>query len=302
MKDIINQVLILFFIMAVGIYARKRKIINDELSKGLSDLLLSVTMPLMIVASFNVPFSVKMLNDSVFLVLCSVAIYLATIFISKLIYNRYPDNIRKVLRFITIFSNCGFMGYPVIESIYGKTGLFYTVAFNIPFTVFFWTVGVMLFTDKKDLKSTLKMIINPGIVATVIGLVLFFFSIEMPYAVYKACDLVGSMTTPVSMLVIGAMLADINIKDVFSGFAIYYGTIIRLLAIPLVIYGVLKLFGVHGILLGIPVITMAMPAAAGTSIFAQKYNGDFAFSSRCVFLTTALSLITIPGFMLLVSL
>jgi predicted permease len=218
-----------------------------------------------------------------------------------MLYNKYPDNIKRVMRFITIFSNCGFMGYPVIESIYGKTGLFYTVVFNIPFTVFFWTVGVMLFTDKKDLKSTVKMVINPGIVATLIGLTLFLFSIELPYAIYKACDLVGSMTTPLSMLVIGSMLADIDIKDVFSGFAIYYATIVRLLAIPLAVYGMLRLFDVQGILLGIPVITMAMPAAAGTSIFAQKYDADFAFSSRCVFITTALSLITIPAFILLVS-
>lgn len=299
--SVINQVAILFFIMAVGAYARKKGIINDELNRGLSDLLLNISMPLLIIVSFNVEFSQEMLKNAVFLFVCSTAIYLVTIAASGFLFKKYPDNIRRVLKFITIFSNCGFMGYPVMESIYGRIGLFYTVVFNIPFTIFFWTVGIMLFTDKKDLKSALRMIVNPGMISTAIGLLVFLFSIKLPYPVYKSIDILGSMTTPLSMLVIGAMLADINIKEVFSGYAIYHGTFIRLIVIPALIYLVMKLMGYSGMMLGIPVITMAMPAAAGTSIFAQKYNGDYEFSSRCIFLSTALSLITIPLFIILVS-
>lgn len=296
---IFNQIIVLFLIMIVGYFAKKRNIINSAVNKGFTELLLNITLPFMIVASFNFKFSRDMLINAKNLFVISIVIYLIFIYIGGILYNRYDIGTKRVLWFITVFSNCGFMGYPIIESIYGKTGVFYTAIFNIPFNILIWTVGVSIFTGEKDLKAFKKVLINPGIISVAIGLIIFIFSIKLPQPIYKTLDIIGTMTTPISMLLVGAMLADVKIKDVFSGISIYYGVFVRLVLIPLIVLFVLKWIGYNGMFLAIPVLIMAMPAAANTAIFAEKYNGDTSVASRSVFLSTILSGITIPLIMFL---
>jgi malate permease and related proteins len=299
-SKIVNQVIILFLIMVVGYFARKKDIINSEVNRGLSELLLNITLPFMIIASFNFEFSKDMLYKAGILLFYSFIIHIVSAIVSKYIYHRYPEKTKGVLRFITVFSNCGYMGYPVVESIYGKIGIFYTAIFNIPFNIFCFTLGVMFYTGQKDFKTMKRALVNPGLISVAIGLILFVFSIELPFPVYRTLELVGSTTTPLSMIIIGSMLADIKVKDIFSGFELYYGLVVRLIVIPLVVLFVLKSFGVSGMYLGIPVLISAMPAAANTAVFAEKYGGDSAFASRMIFLTTVLSSITIPLIILLV--
>lgn len=294
MDNIINQIIVLFMIMAVGFYARKKGMINSEVNRGLSSLLLNITLPFMIIASFNIEYTSDILVNGVKLLIYSIIIYLIVIPVSKLLYFRLPQNKSKVLRFITIFSNCGFMGYPVIESIYGKTGVLYTAIFNIPFNILIWILGISIFAGKMDSKTVKKILINPGIISTIIGIIIFIFEIKIPLPIYNTLSIVGSMTTPISMIVVGAMLADVKIMDVFSDASIYYGSLVRLIIIPLIILFVLKAFKVSEMFLGIPVLIMAMPGAANAAIMAEMYGGDAAYASKCIFITTMLSAITIP--------
>jgi malate permease and related proteins len=298
--NIINQVIILFLIMVVGYVARKKNIINSVVNKGLSELLLNITLPFMIIASFNYSFSSDMLNKALTLLVYSVVIHTFLAVISKFLYYKYPERTKAVLRFITVFSNCGYMGYPVVASIYGNIGVFYTAMFNIPWNLLCFTLGMMFYTGQKDLKTMRRAALNPGVISVCIGLVLFVFSIKLPFPIFRTLELVGSTTTPLSMIIIGSMLADIKIRDIFTGFELYYGCIVRLILIPLVVLGVLKSFGISGMYLGIPVLICAMPAAANTAVFAEKYDGDSAFASRMIFMTTVLSSLTIPLIILLV--
>lgn len=291
---IFNQVAILFIVMVVGFFARKTDIINDEVNKKLSELLLNITAPFMVIASFQFEFSKDMLLNAGIILIISIAIHAFSILIGTLLYGKYPGGIQKVLRFITVFANCGFMGYPVLESLFGKIGIFYGSIYVIAFNVFIWTYGVALFNDQKGSKSLKKAVINPGVISVFIGLVIFVFSIKLPFPVSKAIDMVGSMTTPISMLIVGALLADTNFKDLFKGFSIYYGIAVRLLLLPILALVVLKTAGMKGLLLSIPVVLSGMPAAANTAIFAERYNGDSIFASRAVALSTVLSILTIP--------
>lgn len=293
-ENIINQIIVLFLIMSVGYYAKKKNMINKEINRGLSELLLNITLPFMIIASFNISFTRDMLLQGGKLLLYSVIIYLFVIPFSKLLYFKIPANKSKVLRFITIFSNCGFMGYPVIESIYGKEGVFYTAIFNIPFNILIWVIGVTVFTGERDFKAMKRVLLNPGIIATLFGIIIFIFSWKLPLPIFKTFELVGSMTTPVSMLVVGAMLADIKIRDVFSDISIYYGTAVRLIILPLLVLFTLKFIGVKGMYLGIPVLITAMPAPANAAIMAEMYGGDASFASKCIFVSTLICGITIP--------
>lgn len=297
---IINEVVVLFLIMAVGFYARRRGMIDGNINRGLSELLLNVTMPLMIMVSFNFDFNKEMLVTAGKLFVLSLLLHVALFFASDLFYRRHPQDAKNVLRFTAMFSNCAFMGFPVLQSIYGKIGVFYASIFSVPFIIVLWTLGVMLFEGERSPTALKKAFLNPGILAVVVGFVMFSFSLRLPSPVQQACEMIGSTTTPLAMIVVGSTLAEMRFREMLAGRSVYYGSLVRLVVIPLLVLGVLSLLGVKGMLLGICVISMAMPASANTAAFAEKYQSDTALASRCVFLTTILSMFTIPLFIALV--
>lgn len=293
--NILNQVLILFLIMLTGYFARKKNYINSEINKGLSELLIYITQPFMLVTSFNYKYSKDMLLGAAILFVTSFIIHFSIIFVSRLLYKKgFHDNQKGVLKFVTVFSNCGFMGYPVLQSVYGKLGVFYTAVFNVPITILMWTYGISLFTKDKSQSSFKKVILNPGIFSVFIGLILFVLSIKIPYPLFKALDMVGSTTTPLSMMVVGAMLAEESFLDILKDKGVYIVTAMRLVAVPLAVFTVLKLIGFKGMFLGVPFLVCAMPGAANSVILSQMYGGDARFASKCVFITTIVSIISIP--------
>ncbi|MCB2309677.1 AEC family transporter [Clostridium tagluense] len=293
-SQLVNQVMVLFIVMMVGFYAKKKNFFNIIVDKGLSELLLNITLPFMIVTSFNIKYEATMVSNAQKILIYSFLIHIGLIFISKILFFKFPSNKQQVFRFVTIFCNVGFMGYPVLESIYGGVGVFYAAIFNIPFNLLVWTVGVMLYTGEKDFRSMRKAIANPAIIAVFIGIILFVFSIRLPLPIENSLKLVGSTTTPISMIIVGSMLAEMKFKNIFSDISIYYATVVRLLIVPMLIYVVLKFLKVDELLLNICVILQAMPAAVITAIIAEKHGGDSLLASQCVFITTMVSVITIP--------
>lgn len=297
---VVIQVTTLFLIMAVGFYARKRSILSKEVTNGLTELLLNITVPFTIVNSFNMDFSRGMLINAGVVLICSIFIHAFSLLFGKIIYRRYPVNTRTILVFISVFSNCGFMGFPVLQSLFGTPGVFYGSIYVVGYTVFVWTAGVMLFTSGREAASIRKVLLNPGIVAVLVGLVIFVFSLKLPVPLFNTLDLVGAMTVPLSMLIVGSMLAEMRIREVLAGSAVYLGTVVRLIIIPLLTFTVLKLVGLNDLILEICVLLAAMPAATLTAMFAERYNGDSALASRLIFTTTVLSMVTLPLMILLV--
>ena len=187
------------------------------------------------------------------------------------------------------------MGLPVLEALYGKIGIFYASIYITAYNIFTWTNGVMIFTGEKNIKAFKKALLNPGIIAVFIGMIILLFSIKLPYPVLRTFEILGTMTTPLSMLIIGSLIADVKFKELFSGWALYYVSLIRLVIIPLLVLVVLRIMGIHDeILLGVCLTTVAMSAAANTAVFAERYNGDSALASRIVAFTTIMSMVTIP--------
>jgi malate permease and related proteins len=155
------------------------------------------------------------------------------------------------------------------------------------------TLGVMIMNGKKELKIV-KALTNPAIVAVLAGSILFFFSIKLPLPIFKTLDMVGSITTPLSMIVIGSMLAELNFQELFNDFSVYYSAVARLLIIPLGAALILNLCGIEHNLLRICIIAAAMPAGTMTAILAKKYNQNTLLASRIVFISTVLSILTLP--------
>lgn len=298
--NILNQIIVLFIIMGVGFISAKLKVISKVVNVGLSKILLNITLPFMVISSFNFEFSSKMLKSGLILLVITFIVYGVSALICLALFKKHDKGKQSVLRFIIIFSNCGYMGFPLAHTLYGNQGVFYTAIYNVVFNIFLWTAGVMLFekeTGKNLLKNVFK---NPGMISVFIGLIVFIFSIKLPFAVSNSINLIGSMTAPLSMMIIGASLYDVNMKTAFKGVEFYYASFIRLILIPLFVYFVLTLLGFDGIILGISVLLSAMPAAASTVTFAQVYNGDVESASKITLITTLLSAITLPLIMLLV--
>jgi malate permease and related proteins len=292
--DVVNQVLILFIVIIIGIIAKKKNYLSKEVNKGLSDILLNITLPLLVVSSFTAKYSKDMFINIGKVFIFSMLINIILIVLSKIIFSKFPKNERNILKFATVFSNCGFMGFPVLESLYGKTAVFYGSIFNITFNLFMFTYGIMLFTSKKDIINFKRILINPVIICTGIGLLIFRFSIKLPIPIDKTINMVGSMTTPLSMLIIGAMLADINIKEAVLGYKVYLVSLLRLIIAPIITLLILKLLSVDGLILNVLVVIQSMPSAATAAVFTEKYGGDESLTSRCILMTTVFSIITIP--------
>ncbi|MFO7153771.1 MAG: AEC family transporter [Caldicoprobacter oshimai] len=296
---IISQIAVLFLIIVFGFFARKRNIISGDMTKKLSELILQVTQPLLIITSFNFDLSKEMLRNVGLIFLLSSGIHMFSMMVGWLLYFRYPYKIKSVLKYVTVFSNCGFMGFPVLESIFGSIGVFYGSIYVIPFNILTLSYGVMVFTGKNNKDTLKKILIHPVIISVAVGMILFLLQLRLPAPLYNAASMVGSMTSPLSMLIVGALLANMPIKKMFLGFPVYYGSVVRLIFLPVLVLAVLRFFALPDDILRTCVILTAMPAAVNTVIFAEKYGGDAELASRFVGISTMLSVVTIPLIMLL---
>lgn len=298
-SSMLNVQLTLFAIMLVGVVVRKKNMIDGKTRKAMSDLLINVILPCSIITSFNQEFTMDTFKKSILVLVICFTIEFFSVFVSKILYKKVPRAQRIVLRYGTICSNAGFLGLTVIGAIYGQVGLFYGAIAIIPTRVFTWTVGVSLFTTASSKRDAFKKVVtHPCIIAVYIGFVYMFSGITLPLFLDKTLNAVGGCTTGISMIVIGAIIAETDIKTVVSKLILYFSAV-RLIFLPLVTLVVLKLLNIDNLIIAIAVLIAAMPAGSLTAILADKYDCDYEFASKCVFASTVLSMVTIPVISLL---
>ncbi len=297
---VFNKIAILFLMIVVGYGIKKLGILNEEMNKGLSNLVLKVTLPAMIIKSMQFEFSKEVLFTSFKMILLSLLVHGIAILISYFVYRllKAEEGKKDIIQFMLIFSNVGYMGYPVIYAVYGEMGVFYTALFNIPFNFLIWTLGVTIMTRNREGGSSklsyFKVLMNPGIISVILGFMLFLFSVKIPIIMYETLHVIGEMTVPLSMFIIGSMLGALSIYEIFNEKQLFMVSVVRLLVIPIVTMVVLQVMGFEDILLGVPFLIAGMPAAANTAVFASMYNREPIFASKGVLITTLLSMLTIP--------
>ncbi|MBR9649190.1 AEC family transporter [Clostridium tyrobutyricum] len=296
MKSLIvfRQIIILFLIIGVGYYASKKGIIDEKMNKGLSDFIVRITLPLLILSSFKGNYSPDMMSTIIKILIFTVLIFIFSIIISNLLNIKISRGKKSVAVFTGIFSNCGFIGFSILNIVYGQKGILYASIFNLVYNLFVWTFGIRIFVKKTDENILKKVLVNPNIISVFIGLILIVFSISIPSIFESFCTAVGGMTTPLSMIVIGSILTQVEIKKIFKDLSLYYISLLRLLIIPFLIYLILTLLKVDSLVKSIIVISEAMPAATLCPILAQSYGGNVKYASQAVFITTLVSIITIP--------
>lgn len=293
MKSMIDMQGMLFLLILMGIYARKKGIITNENRKKFTDLIIEIILPCNIVYSFLINWSYEILINCLTVFIVAIITQILYVILSKMLFKKSEKDRQAVLRYAIICSNAGFLGNPIVESVYGSQGLLFASVALIPLRFAMWSSGLSLFT-KTDGKSTAKKLItHPCIIAVFVGFVLMITQIQLPEFLLNTISGIGKCNTAISMIVIGSILADIKLKEIMDK-ELFYFSAIRLILIPIVIFTILKLFKVDSLVIGVIVLLSAMPAGSTTVMLADKYNGNTKFATSCLFLSTVLSLITIP--------
>jgi predicted permease len=293
-----GQVLVLFILMGMGFLSFKLKITTKEASAYFSSFVLKISLPCLVLHSFRHPFSRELLGEAATALGAALAVFSFSLLLAWL----YPYILgikgpeRGVHRFAMVISNSGFIGFPVVEAVLGPFYLFHVSIFNVPgliltFSVCSWFVGK---EGGKAPAFSWKYFITPPFVCTIIGFIMFLFSIPLPAPVEQSLKLAGSMTTPLSMAVIGISIAQADMKQMFGRWRIYITVLIRLLFIPALAFLGCYLAGIRGPLLMLPVILTAMPAGTTVSLFAQVYDVAAEEAGSIVALSTILCAVTIP--------
>lgn len=289
-----QQVIILFLLIGVGFLCGKTKLLNENAAKKMTDLVLYIVTPCVMINAFQREFNSDMLLNLGITALCSALIMTGSIFAVNIIVKDKDIARRKALRFGTVFSNCGFMSLPLQSAILGKDGVFYGSVFVAVFNIIIWTYGLFSMSGRKSDLSVKKLLLNPGVLGVIAGLLLFLMSVELPSVLASPVEYLANLNTPVPMIIIGFYLAGANLKKVFSDKWAYVSMSLRLIFIPILSIFAMYACGVRGDILVSCAIASCAPVAATTTMFATKFKADVELSVGLVSATTLLSVATMP--------
>lgn len=297
-KVVIGQMIVLFALMGLGFLLYRVNILDLNTNSKLTSLVLSVTTPCMVL---NSVLCTKKYSDpqTIFAILgIAVVTYIVTPFIGILINKllRVPTNQTGLYVFMTVFSNIGFIGYPIIKAIFGNDSVFHTSLFGMVFNIMIFTLGVYLIGigQQGNNKLNLKNLITPGVICSFLALILYLLHIRAPQIVTDFTSMIGDMTTPLAMIIIGVTLGAMNIREVFNELRVYIYTIIKQLILPVITYPIIAFLIKDNYLGGLTLVMLSMPVGSSAVLFTNKYGGDSELAAKTIFMTTLISVFTIP--------
>lgn len=294
--------IILFVIMLVGCIAYKKKIMEAHAVKTISAIVINIANPALILSSSAGEIEgQKLLATAVLAFGIYAVLMIAAQILPPLLH--VPKSDYGTYRLMTVFSNIGFMGFPLICAMYGNEALLYGAVFLMPYNLLIYTYGIMVIKAKDGegigIRSSLRELINPGVIACLITFILVLTKLPVPQMASSVFDMLGSMTAPLSMLVIGATFATMDFKSILTDKKLLLFVAIHLLVIPILGILIIKLFVTNTVILGISLVVIGTPIGSMPVMLAQQYGGDQELASRGVAISTILSVITLPAVSLL---
>lgn len=293
---LLSQMAVLFLVLAIGYVSGKSRLLPEEAGKILSRLVIHVAMPCTVLSSIlAVEVTMSRRDAAVFFALTSLSFlvfFLIGLPLARLL--KAPQKDRGLYVFLLVFSNVGFMGYPVVETLFGAHTAFYVTLYNIPFNLLLFSVGILLVSGDKSRISPKQIFLSTTLIASFLSVLFFVFDVSLPAVLTRTFSLVGQITTPCAMLIIGLTLSKIPIKSVFTEKRLYPLILVRLLIIPFVIAFICRPLTSDPEILGILTVQAAMPTGTAVVMFSLEYGGNDKLASKGVFLSTVLSLVTIP--------
>lgn len=300
----ILSLLRIFLILLPGVYFGRKNIIDEKQCEGISSIVVNIAWPCLVITALQMDFSEMLLINSGLLagafVVASVLAYAVGMVLCRFL--KTDDQITYLIIYMFLFSNTGFMGIPVCETLYGEEGVFYAALMDSLSDVFVFTVGTFLVKKSMGvtIKNNPKELITPGLISIVIGVGLFLLDIKLPTVLADTLATVGGITTPLAMFIIGYKLGKMNFKDMLGDRIAYIVSGFRLIVLPAIVLVALWGLGVEmTVLTKVIAMEIAMPVATCTVIFVEQYRGNTEFASKCVLLSTLLSVVTIPVFAML---
>lgn len=302
---LVNQLIQLFLIICIGYFVFKIDILNETVNKHINSLIINVTMPLMIISS------VLAMNDrpasSIIAILFAVSIgffiimpILAFIIVKIMLKTMHIVKSRQgAYMFMMIFSNVAFMGMPILNAACGEDGptaVFYAAVLNIFFNLSVFTYGVIIIGYGDTVKTTLKFkdLLSPGILCSIIAIIIYALNIHFPSTIENVIGTVGSLTSPLAMILVGSTLASMKLREVFNEWRIYIFSAIKQFVLPILLYPVFRLCISDDLLFNVMFIEFLMPIANIALMLATEHGLDYKFVSKTIFISTLMSLISIP--------
>lgn len=298
MSGLINIVACLFLLMVVGYAARKLGIIDNALSKGLSKLIIRIGQPFLIINSLTkTAYSAEDLRTGLIVLGLGFALHLFMAIYAYFACRPIRDlDERKLSEFSLVFTNCGFIGFPILESLLGPEGLFWGAFFFVSFHVLTWTWGLLILArGRSDIRPKLKNILfNFGTVPCAIGLAIYLARIPLPAFVQSFTGYLAALCTPISVLITGALLATMPIKSFFTTRSLYLNCLHKLFIIPLLVCLIMHLCGIPDEYTLFATIIAALPSAAVVTMFGELYDIKPSYAALTVGVTSVLSVLTLP--------
>ena len=289
-----KQVLILFIIVGIGFVLGKSKLLGQKASVGMSNLVMYVVSPCMMVVAFQRPFDSENFHSFCTALVVAVLIHLINIAAVTLFLRDQDLRRQQALRFGTVLSNCGFMAYPLQTAILGTIGVFYGSAYVLVFTFVAWTYGLYLMSDGKGKFSLRPLLLNPGVISVAVAFLLYILRINLPELLYTPVQSLSNLNTPLPMVILGYQLSQADFKTALRYRTMWVSAAMRLLILPAAALGLCLIFKpAHDVMIA-TVVAASAPPPALLSMFSAKFGHDTAFPSSMISVQTLFSVITMP--------
>lgn len=294
---IINQMVVLLILIVIGYGTCKAGIMNQLTIERLTKVVVYIAMPALILHSMTSMGGVSLGEAGAMLMTSSIC-YISGIVIALLMTKilRVKQEDKGAYRFIMAFGNVAFMGYPVISAVFGQEAMFYCALYNVPFNIFVYSVGtIMLIKGAGNGKLEFRKIVNPPFIMSLVGLLLFLLGVNIPTPIADCAEMLGGATTPMAMLILGASLAQVPIRELFTEWRVYIVALYKLIALPILTWLVASIFlPADSMILKAVVLLAAMPVATNATMMTIEFGGNQALAAKGIFFTTILCVVTIP--------
>lgn len=291
------EVMVMLFTMVIlGYAACKLGYMGDKFDKKLSSIVVDITAPLLVLSSVM---GDKMPDRSLILPLVGVGFLtyiLLLVFgfwVPRFITKNHDD--QGMIGFSLMFANVGFIGYPIVASIFGPKAVFYAALLNVPNTFFIFTAGVMLVKGEYSIRQfNPKVLLSPALIGAFIAALLVAFGVHTPEMIARPITMVGNITVPAALMIIGSSMARLPLREIIGSGKVYATSFLRLVIVPLSVYFLFRLCGVNTLINNINTVVIAMPVASFGTMFCMKYGRNPSLMTEATFITTLFSIITIP--------
>ena len=293
------QMLALLIMIGAGYFVTKKGMLDAHTNNQMSDLIVNIFNPMLVLASAANSVGQISLAAMKLAGIIAVGMFLAFIIAGMVLSPLFEKDreLRKIFQLMFVFSNVGFIGIPVISSIFGAEYVVYVSEFMLVYRLVFYTYGIALM-DGKFSKDSLRAMVNPGTIAGLLAMAVILFEIQLPEFLNTAVTYLGNVTSPMALVAVGFALADSDIKKVFCQPRLYLFSVVKLLVLPLLLLPLLRFAVGTSDLLSVCMVMFGMPVGNMPLILGNQRGLDVTACSAAIILSTVLCVLTVPVLLL----